>query len=198
MKPIALLLAGAVGLTTAVCATPAGAESNEISALRLEMCEVKNPHFNGKFLRDAIADYGFASCAEYAGVKTSTSLESQARRALGGQATAAGTTALVAPGVARTTAFGTTWNLEQLPYLEHAKGHSTSNSAELHNLLDPALTTWGVASDSRGTAAVAQGTGATPKQESPLWEVLLALLGLAGVLGTLFFVLKPIVEPYLK
>ena len=51
-----------------------------------------------------------------------------------------------------------------------------------------------MASDSRGTAAVADGQGATPKQESESRTVLLALLGVAGALGTLFFLVKAAIE----
>lgn len=190
MRKLAVLTALAVGLAP----VPAvAAPTNPITELRMEMCEHKNPLFDGQFLRDAIRDAGFTSCTDYARVRTSTELNRLASKALDGTEIK-GKATLVARGESSVTAFGTTWSLAQLPYLEQAKGHATTSSAELHNLLDPTLTTWGVASDSRGTAAVADGQGATPKQESETRTVLLALLGVAGALGTLFFLVKAAIE----
>ncbi|EEI27128.1 hypothetical protein [Corynebacterium glucuronolyticum] len=190
MRRVALLTALAVGLAP----VPAIADApNPITELRLDMCENKNPHFNGVFLRDAVHAAGFSSCADYARVRSSEELDRLASHALDGKTTA-GTTTLIARGESSATAFGTTWSLAQLPGLEHAKGYSTTSTSQLHDLLDPELTTWGIASDARGTAAVAKGQGATPKEESETRTVLLSLLGVAGALGTLFFLVKAVID----
>ncbi len=190
MRRVALLTALAVGLAP----VPAIADApNPIMELRLDMCKNKNPHFNGVFLRDAVHAAGFSSCADYARVRSSEELDRLASHALDGKTTA-GTTTLIARGESSATAFGTTWSLAQLPGLEHAKGYSTTSTSQLHDLLDPELTTWGIASDARGTAAVAKGQGAPPKEESETRTVLLALLGVAGALGTLFFLVKAVID----
>ena len=168
----------------------------EISALRSKMWAA-NPKFNGFYLQEYLKEQGI-SREDYVTVQASAELYREASELLDDESVPSGAS-LIARGETLRTAFDTTWTYAQLTALEQANGTATVLNTDLHNLLDPDLTTWGVVSDTRGTAAVADKAGDTPQEikETPLDTlkiVLFSILGIVGLLGTIFVIVKPVIE----